>query len=388
MNIVLFNYGFRPFFLLVGLYGVIAMLAWLSGLFTGTWPDGYLPAQLWHGHEMVFGFVAAAIAGFLLTAVPSWTGQRALSGGPLIALVIAWLAGRLILPFDTGLPPWLIAFIDLAFFPLLGLLLAPSLLRGKPRNMVFLVFLAVLFAANLVFHIAVANDNRVLAGSGLMLGVNTVLMIIAIIGGRIVPAFTQGAIRRTDQTFTILPAPALDRAAIASILILLVIDLAWPYSTAAGWIAVIAAVIHVARYTRWKTLRTTGEPIVWILHVGYAWVIIGLALKGVYILTGTPFASAWLHALTSGAFATMILAVMTRAALGHTGRPLASPPPIVASYLLVTLAAIVRVAGPLFPGSYGQSIVVAGILWIGAFTLFLLVYTPILLLPRADNKPG
>lgn len=385
---MLFSYGFRPFFLLVGLYGVIAMLAWLTGLFTGMWPGDYIPAQLWHGHEMIFGFVAAAIAGFLLTAVPSWTGRRALSGGPLIALVIAWLAGRLVLAFDTGLPQWLIAFIDLAFFPLLGLLLAPSLLRGKPRNMVFLVFLGVLFLANLIFHMAIANDNRVLASSGLMLGVNTVLLIITIIGGRIVPAFTLGAVRRTDETFTILPAPLLDRAAIASILILLVIDLAWPYSTAAGWIAVIAAVIHVARYARWKTLRIVAEPIVWILHVGYAWVIIGLALKGTYILTGIPFSSAWLHALTAGAFATMILAVMTRAALGHTGRPLVAPPPIVASYILVTLAAIVRVAGPLFPGSYAQSIAIAGILWIGAFTLFLLVYTPILLLPRADNKSG
>lgn len=388
MNIVLFSYGFRPFFLLAGLYAVVAMLVWLTGLFSGMWPPGYLQPQLWHGHEMVFGFVATAIAGFLLTAVPGWTGQRAISGWPLAGLVITWLAGRLVMPFDTGLPPWFISVIDLAFFPLLGLLLAPSLLRGKVRNMVFLLFLIVLFAANLVFHLAIADDNRVLASNGLMLGVNTVLLILTIIGGRIVPAFTRGAIQRTDATFTILPVPALDRATIFSILILLVIDLAWPYSTAAGWVAVIAAVLHIARFARWKTLRTTGEPIVWILHVGYAWIIIGLALKGIYILTGMSFSAAWLHALTAGAFATMILAVMTRASLGHTGRPLVAPPPIVAAYLLITLAALVRVGGPAIPGAYGQSIAIAGILWIGAFTLYLLVYIPILLSPRADGQPG
>lgn len=384
----LFNYGFRPFFLLAGLYAVIAMLIWLTVYMTGIWPIGTATSYLWHAHEMLFGFVSAAIAGFLLTAVPSWTGQHGFSGWPLIVLVMIWLLGRLVLPFYGQLPAVLIAFVDLAFFPVLGLMLIPSLLRGKSRNLVFLLFLLFLFSANLIFHIALVQNNVAFASYGLLFGINIVLLIISIIGGRIVPAFTLSAIRRTDDTFVIMPFPALDRIAIASILIVLIIDLLWPYSTAAGWLALIAALIHTVRLARWKTLRGLGEAIVWILHVGYAWVIIGLALKGIFLLTGAIFSAAWLHAFTTGAFATMIMAVMTRAALGHTGRPLIAPPLIVVSYVLITLAAIVRVSGPSFPDVYLFSMSVSALFWIGAFVLFLVVYTPILIGPRADGKPG
>jgi uncharacterized protein involved in response to NO len=384
----LFNYGFRPFFLLVGLYAVIAMLVWLSTLITGIWPEGPLVPHLWHAHEMLFGFIGAAIAGFLLTAVPSWTGQRGFSGLPLMILVAVWLAGRMILPFYLYLPSIIIAVVDLAFFPMLGLMLAPSLLRGKSRNLVFLLFLVVLFTSNLLFHIGLMRGDTGFASYGLLLGINTVMLIIAIIGGRIVPAFTLSAIRRTDDTFAIMPFPALDRVAILSILLILIIDLLWPYSTAAGWTALIAALIHAVRLARWKTLRGLSEAIVWILHIGYAWVVIGLALKGIFLLTGSIGGTAWLHAITTGAFATMILAVMTRATLGHTGHPLIAPPLIVVAYVLITLAAIVRVTGPVFPEVYLYSIVVSGVLWIAAFGLFLVVYTPILIGPRADGKPG
>lgn len=387
-NFALFNYGFRPFFLLAGLSAVIVMAVWLIVLHTGVWPQGELAAHLWHGHEMLFGFVAAAIAGFLLTAVPSWTGQRGFSGTPLMVLTAVWLAGRLIMPMHAQLPPWFIAFADLAFFPVVGFLLVPSLLRGKSKNLIFMIFLAVLFGANLIFHIALAHGDPGLASYGLLLGINTILLIIAIIGGRIVPAFTLSAVRRTDDSFTITPVPALDHAAIASILLVLVTDLLWPYSPAAGWLALLAAALHAVRLARWKTLRGLGEAIVWILHVGYAWVIIGLALKGLFLLTGMLYASAWLHALTTGAFASMIMAVMTRAALGHTGRPLVAPPLIVIGYVLITLAAIVRVAGPVLPGVYLQIITLSGLLWTAAFALFLVVYTPILLRPRLDGKPG
>ena len=384
----LFNYGFRPFFLLTGLYAVITMVIWLITLFTGTWVESDLPPYLWHGHEMLFGVVGAAIAGFLLTAVPSWTGQRGFSGLPLIILVSVWIAGRLVIIFHVHFPPVILACIDLAFFPVLGCMLAPSLLRGKSRNLVFLMFLAALFTANLLFHFAVARGYIAFASSGLLLGINTVLLIISIIGGRIVPAFTLSAVRRTDDSFVIMPFPALDRAAIFSILLVLITDLVWPYTLTAGWLALVAALIHAVRLVRWKTLQGLGEAIVWILHVAYAWIIIALALKGLYLLTGSLSSSAWLHAFTTGAFASMILAVMTRAALGHTGRSLTAPPLIVVSYVLITLAAIVRVSGPVFPDVYLYSITISGVLWIAAFLLFLVVYTPILISPRVDGKPG
>lgn len=384
----LFSYGFRPFFLLTALYAVIAMTIWLATLVSGNWPAQGLLPHLWHGHEMLFGFVAAAIAGFLLTAVPSWTGHYGYSGLPLIALVIIWLAGRVAMACHACVPLLPIAIVDLAFFPALAIMLTPALRRGKLRNLVFLLLLVVLFLANLLFHVAVAREDTALAGRGLLLGVNTVLLIISIIGGRVVPAFTTGAVRRTDPTFVITPLPLLDRAAISSIFLMLLIDLAWPYSTAAGWLAVIAALLHAVRFARWHTWRSKSEAIVWILHAGYAWLIVGLALKGVFLLTAAEFTSAWLHAFTTGAFATMIMAIMSRAALGHTGRPLLPPRLVVLSFLLITLAAIVRVAGPLFPAVYLHSIMLAGGLWIAAFLLFLVVYTPILIAPRADGKAG
>jgi len=388
-SFALFDYGFRPFFLLAGLYAFIAVLAWLTALLTGAWPDAALPSPLWHGHEMLYGFVGSAIAGFLLTAVPSWTGERGFSGRPLILLAILWLAGRLAMPFGFLLPPLLTAIIDLAFFPALGLTIAPSLVHGgKSRNLVFPVFLGVLFIANLIFHVALVRNDATLAGYSLLLAVNTVLLIIAIIGGRIVPAFTLSAIRRTDQTFAIMPFPALDRAAVASILLILVVDLGWRDSRVAGVLAILAALIHAIRLARWQTLRGIGIPIVWILHVAYAWVIIGLALKGIFLLGHAAFASTWLHALTLGAFTGMIIAVMTRASLGHTGRPLIAPAPIVAAYVLITLAALARVLGPVLPVTYLHTVVLSGVFWLSAFLLFLYVYTPILVRPRADGKPG
>lgn len=388
MKLALFSYGFRPFFLLTGLYAVIAVAVWLLILISGTWPVGSLPPYLWHGHEMIFGFVAAAIAGFLLTAVPSWTAQPAIAGWPLAGLALIWIAGRVVMAFHVTLPPVITAIVDLAFFPFLGLLLTPALLRGKVRNMVFLLFLASLFVANLVFHIAVGRGDLPLASLGLLLGVNTILLIVTIIGGRIVPAFTLGAMRSKDSSFTIRQLPALDHAAIFSILVLLIIDLVWPYTNIAGWMALLAAVIHAVRFARWKSLHTVDEAIVWILHAGYAWVVIGLALKGIYLLTDSIFSSAWLHAFTTGAFATMMMGVMTRAALGHTGRPLVAPPLIVTAYVLISLAAIIRVTGPVFPAGYIYGLAISGLLWIGAFSLFLIIYTPILILPRADGKSG
>jgi uncharacterized protein involved in response to NO len=385
----LFNYGFRPFFLLAGLYATIAIAIWLAALSRGAGmlPPG-VPPSLWHGHEMLFGFVAAAMGGFLLTAVPGWTGTRALSGVPLAAVVLAWLAGRVALCLYGIMPAVWAAALDLAYFPALVLAVTPPLLRARPHNRVFPLFLAILFAANLVFHVGIARADAALAAHGLMIGVHMVLLLVVIIGGRIVPAFTQGALRQRDPGAAIAPLPALDRAAILATVLVLVAELVGADARVGGAVALLAAVCNALRFSRWKTRQVLGIPIVWVLHAGYAWVIAGLALKGIFLLAHPPFASMWLHALTAGAFATMILAVMTRAALGHTGRPLAAPRPIVACYVLITLAAILRVASPVLPVPYLHAIMLSGGFWLAAFLLFLFVYTPILLMPRADGKPG
>jgi len=321
----LFNYGFRPFFLLAGLYAVIAMLIWLTIHIIGIWPIGTPTSYLWHAHDVVW-FCRCRHCRISADRCPQLDRSAWILRITIDHLVVVWLGGRLVFPFYAHLPSVFIAIVDLAFFPVLGLMLTPSLIKGKSRNLVFLLFLLFLFSANLIFHVALVQNNVVFASYGLLFGINIVLLIITIIGGRIVPAFTLSAIRRTDDTFVIMPCPALDRIAIASILLVLITDLIWPYSAAAGWLALIAALIHAVRLARWQTLRGLGEAIVWILHIGYAWVIIGLALKGLFLLTGAIFGAAWMHAFTTGAFATMILAVMTRAALGHTGRPLIAPP--------------------------------------------------------------
>jgi len=364
------------------------MIVWLMALFTGLWPQSPMPPYLWHGHEMLFGFVGAAIGGFLLTAVPSWTSKRGFSGRPLFLIVSLWFLGRLVLLLHAELPLWLVAVIDLVYIPALGLMLVPLLLGGKPRHLIFLLFLLILFCANLIFYIALDAGEFTLASKALLMGINTVLLVIAIIGGRIVPAFTLNAARLRDKDIAMQSFPTLDRAAILSLVLVLIIDWLWPATPTAGGIAALAAMLHALRLARWQTRYTFKEPIVWILHIAYAWIVIGLALKAIFWITQSAVAAAWLHALTTGVFATMIMAVMTRAGLGHTGRPLIAPPLIVTAYILITLAAITRVVGPAIPAFYLQTIAASGLLWIGAFILFLIVYTPILSQPRPDGQSG
>ena len=385
----IFAYGFRPFFLSAGCYAVIAMGCWLAVYAAGASPPTGLPPQLWHAHEMVFGFVAAAIAGFLLTAVPSWTGRQGYSGRPLALLVSLWLAGRIAVG-AWGLLAEAAAAIDLAFFPGLALTLAPALIRARSfRNLPFLVILTILFAANALFHAEMLGWTKDTAGPGLLLAINTMLVLVVIVGGRIIPSFTLNWLRRRGKSVTIGPTPGLDAAAIGATILVLAVDLISPDTPAAGVVALAGALLHAARLARWRGMETASEPILWILHLGYGWVVVGLTLKAAWLLTGASFAANWLHALTVGVFATMILAVMTRVALGHTGRALVASRPIVAVYASITLAGAVRVFGPgLGPWAYLPSIAAAGLLWIAAFLLFLAVYTPILVRPRLDGRPG
>ena len=384
-------YGFRPFFLFAGLDAIFNMGLWLAAfLHPAIWPADAIPAMFWHGHEMLFGFVAAAIGGFLLTAVPGWTGLKRIEGGKLGVLVAIWLSGRLAMLPIFAAAPTVTAAVDLLYFPALAAMLAPSLIRTrKLRNMPFLVLLALLFAANLVFHLGragIVNGGEMI---GLGVTVDIVLILIVVIGGRIIPPFTRSGLARLGIAVEIAPREWLDIAAVASIVAVLGGDLIAPQSAWNGVLALLAAILQAARLAQWQGYRAFRDPLVWVLHVGYAWLVIGLALKGLWLLAAVPFAEKWLHALTVGAFATMILAVMTRASLGHTGRALIAQAPIAGAYLLISLAAAIRVCGPtLAPANYDAVIMLAAACWIGAFAIFLLIYTPILMRPRADGKPG
>lgn len=368
------------------------MLIWLAFLNDMTWGIAWEMAWLspiqWHAHEMIFGFVAAALAGFLLTAVASWTGQRGFAGPPLMVLVAVWLGGRIAMAPGLGVPQSLAAAIDLAFLPTVAVAITPSLIRARNvRNFPLVAFLVLLFAANLLFHAPDLGSR--LGIDGTTLALDTILLMIVLVGGRVVPAFTGNALRARHPDAHVAPFGWVDRAAIAAAAAVLVVDLAAPAGRLAGIVALAACALHAWRVLRWRGWLTRDMPIAWVLHVAYLWIPVGLGLKGLWLLWQVQASAGWLHALTSGAYATMILAVMTRAALGHTGRALVAAKPVVIAYLLLTLAALVRVFGPAVAATTPQiTWTVAGVLWIVAFVLYCAIYVPILSQPRIDGRPG
>lgn len=388
-RLVPFAYGFRPFFLAAGWYALVALGIWLILYRDGAAPFGTLPAFLWHAHEMLFGFVAAAIGGFMLTAVPSWTGSRGYAGRPLILLFCLWLAGRIAMAAVGVLPWWLVAVAELAFLPALAATLAPALFRSTNRNRPLLAVLFALWATDAAFVYALADLDVLLASRAVRIALDIVLLLVTVIGGRIVPAFTAAALRNRGIQLRVRTWPLVERLAIGSMVAVILFDIAAPAHWTAAAVALLAALAHAARITGWQTLHTFKDPIVWVLHAAYAWLPIGLFLKAVSMLAGAPWAVHWPHALGAGAAATMIIAVMTRASLGHTGRPLAVARRIAWAYAFLIAAAAVRVFGPaVLPLDYAHVIVCAGVLWIVAFLLYAWVYTPILLQPRVDGKAG
>jgi uncharacterized protein involved in response to NO len=384
-------YGFRSFFLLAGVDAIFNMALWLAVyLYPELWPASAIPAVYWHSHEMLFGFVAAALGGFPLTAVPGWTGQKSYAGRPLAVLVAIWFAGRLAMLPYLAIPPIAAAAIDLAFFPALVATLSPRLIRArKVRNMPLIVLLTLLFAANLVFHLGGLGfvSGGEMIGLGVTLDIG--LILIVVIGGRIIPPFTRSGLTRHGIAVEIVPHKWLNITAIASIVAVLGGDLIAPQSVWNGALVLLTAVLQGARLAQWQGHRTLRDPLIWVLHAAYAWLVVGLALKGLWLVAGVAFAERWLHALTVGAFATIILAMMTRVSLGYTGRVLIAPAPIAGAYLLISFAAAIRVFGPVVVPSANDIVVtLAGTCWVGAFAIFLLIYTPILTRSRADGRPG
>jgi uncharacterized protein involved in response to NO len=380
------SYGFRPFFLLGAAWAIAALAIVLAALAFGAWPADAPPLGRWHGHEMLFGFVAAAVAGFLLTAVPTWTGTPPVRGAPLAALAALWLAGRAVMLPWLGLHDSAWALVDAAFFPALAFAVGRPLVRTRNyRNLQFIVFLLVLALADLAFVAGLTGWLDAPPFDPLRLVVNLFVLMIAVVGGRIVPLFTRNALLARGVKAAVTPLPWLDSAAIAAVVAVLAGDLVVPNGAAAGWLAAIAAVLHAVRLGRWHGHATLSLPIVWVLHAGYAWLPIAFALKALWLLGAAPWAGNWLHAFTAGAFGTMVLGVMTRVALGHTGRPLVVARSIGLAYVLVLVGAALRIAAPFaLPAYYIELLTAALAAWAAAFAIFLGVYAPILVAPRAD----
>ena len=389
MQVSLFAYGFRPFFLAVGVSALVLVPWWAGSFAFGIPLASAWPPTLWHAHEMLYGFFSAAIAGFLLTAVPSWTGQRGFAGPPLVLLAALWALGRVLVCSSRLWPLPLVAAVDLAFLPALAGLVAQPLLRAKNRNTPLLLVLGLLWACNVAFYWALAGLDATRAAHALRIGIDLVLVLVTVIGGRIVPAFTSSGLKARGDNVPLRAWRGVTPLAVGLMAAIAAVDVFRPDGAVAGWVALAAALVQAVRLLQWRSLHTLRIPIVWVLHLAYAWLPVGLALKSLAILRGAVYAAFWLHALTIGVLATMILAVMTRATLGHTGRPLAIAPSIAAAYLLLAAAAIVRVFGLLWwPHNYPAVVVVSGLLWTGAFVVFVAVYAPMLWSPRVDGKPG
>lgn len=386
----LWGRGFRPFFLAVGIYGFLVVAAWTAIWRGGLPAPGWLSPAWWHGHEMLFGLVAAAIAGFLLTAAPVWTGRPALHGRPLAALVGLWALGRLAMLGAGHLPAGLVAAIDIAFLPLVAGVLVRTLWRtGQRRNYGIVALPGVLALANAAVHAQALGLAEGSAPRALRFTADLVVVLIVVIGGRITPGFTTNALLRLGVDARASSRPWLDRLAVGLVTLLAAVDLVAPRGIASGLVAALAGLAVAARMTGWQTLRTWSDPLVWSLHAGMAWVAMGLLLVAAGDLGRSVSATAGLHALTAGAMGSMILAVMTRVGLGHTGRSLVLPRGAVGIYLLVHAGAAARVLGALAPGpAQSPLLLIGGLLWAAAFGLFAILYGPILLRPRVDGKEG
>jgi uncharacterized protein involved in response to NO len=375
------GYGFRPFFLLGALFSIISLLIW------GGFYAGYVTPSLfmidpvsWHAHEMIYGFTMAIVAGFLLTAVANWTDSAPVRGFHLLGLCLLWLAGRVVMNFNLGIPEVAVLVFEGAFILTLALSLSIPLFKTwDKRNFVFLVLLSILFACDMVFLITKERTS-------LYVAVMIIIALISLIGGRIIPAFTVDALQERGEEVHETSQGKLDVLAILSLLlIILALVFAKQEEAILAGTAFLSAIIHALRLRHYHTRRILDDPMVWILHVGYSWVILGLFLTGVSALGLLPFSVA-LHAFTAGAIGSMTLGMMCRVTLGHTGRNKIATDLTKLSFLLMQGAALMRVFGLMIAPDYSiEWIIGSATLWIFCFALYILIYSPMLWKPDLDE---
>ena len=371
----LFRQGFRPFFLGAGITAAAAVPVWLLVLVGGfEVPTAFDPVA-WHAHEMIFGFAAAVVAGFLLTAIPNWTGRLPLQGLPLVALFASWLAGRIAVTGSAVVGAMPAAAVDLLFLVLLLLVALREIVAGRNwRNLPLLLALALLIAANLLAHLDAIGW---IAGPllGARLGIATLIVLIGLVGGRIIPSFTRNWLVKQGATRLPTPFGRFDRLCLVVTLVALA---SWVFADthpAAGTALLMAGALNLVRLARWQGRQTLSEPLVWSLHLGFLWVPLGLLLLGFGVVAPQILSpTAGLHALSAGAIGAMTLAVMTRATLGHSGRALKADGWTTGIYLAIFAAAVLRVAASAAPNAYLLLVCASGLAWTFAFGLFAVVY--------------
>lgn len=376
------SYGFRPFFLGAALWASIALALWIAMLTTGLALPSRFDPLTWHIHEMLFGFVLAAVAGFLLTAIPNWTGRRPVSGALLGLLSGLWLLGRIDALISSWLPAWLAVAADIAFpFALVSIVAREIIAANNRRNFPMIVPVTVLAIAELLMDLGFLGFGS-LGGYGWRLGLAAILIMISVVGGRIVPTFTRNWLVK-DERNRLPPAPGfVDRASLGVLHAALLGWVFYPAAWLTGLALLCGAALNLWRLTRWRAADTRAEPLLLVLHVGYAWLVLGVGALGLATLDAEIPLSAAIHALTVGAVGTMILGVMTRVTRGHTGRELSADRPTSLIYMLVVLAAAARIVAAFVTAARTDWLLAAAALWIAAFGLFTLRYAPLLLRPR------
>jgi len=378
-----FSYGFRPFFLSAALFAGVAIPAWILILAgANNWNFFYAPRE-WHVHEMIFGFLPAVIAGFLLTAMPNWTERPPIKGIPLMVLWSLWLAGRLVIAVPW-IPPLISTIVDGTFLVAMAIIAWREIAIGRAWDRAPIGVLISLYAgANILFHLLALRGAATDLPERMALAV--IMLLLALIGGRVTPSFTLDFLSERGMSEQPPPFSPLDGV---SILLAALAAVAWtvrPEAMATGWLLVVAGLMNLVRLSRWYGWMTWREPLVLILHLGYGWLAMSWLILGVAILGFGVTPADAIHALTTGAVGAMTLAIMTRASLGHTGRPRHAGPVTILIYVLVNLGAVLRVFGPATPLSTPLVLTLSAIAWSGAYVLFALVYGRYLLRPSLDG---
>ncbi|WP_407051473.1 NnrS family protein [Methyloraptor flagellatus] len=388
----LFSYGFRPFFLAGSIWAAIAIGLWLPAYFGEIALPTAFSGLDWHVHEMLYGFLPAMVTGFLLTAIPNWTGRLPLQGRPLIVLAAVWLAGRIAILTSAWTSLGFAAAVDLAFLVLVGLAAGREVVAGGNwRNLKVVGILSVFAIGNLVFHLEASgviggHHDHTVGHYGIRIGLGAGVLLIMLIGGRIVPSFTRNWLARENPGR--LPVTP-NRFDIVATLVAVVSIAAWialPQAASTAALLALSAALQAIRFARWAGDRTWRDRLVLILHVAYAFVPLGFALNAAAALDLVP-ASAGLHAWAVGAVGTMSLAVMSRASLGHTGRALVASPAAQLAYLAVVAATLARICAAVRPEWAFEGLHIAAFAWVAAFGLFVAAYFRVLAGPRAAGRP-
>lgn len=373
--------AFRPFFLLAACWMLMAMALWLASLSGAEWAPTLSPG--WHAHEMLFAVVSAAAAGFALTAVATWTGTPPMAGLPLAGLIALWLFGRGVMLADA-LPNATVGTVNVLFLLAVALALWLRLqAAGNRRNYPVVLILAVLAAAQATWHFA-ALDSRLAIDAGLL----TVAAMISLIAGRITPAFTRNWLRGHKRFENVRDVRLLEVLNVGAVLLAALMILAGARSLAAG-LCLVASFAAMLRLLGWNGQRILSEPLLWILHLAWLWLTLALLLAGLTELGVSMPATLWWHVLGAGAIGTILIGVMTRVALGHTGRPLQLPRGTMLLYALISIAAIARMGAALLSGAWWLPLLMlSGAAWMLAWSGYLYLFTPILIAPRPDGRPG